>query len=431
MRNFICWRFWVVFMTLPVIAGGAIQMSLDNEEGVYGKGETARVTILLSSDIVETEGWRGEVSWQRSWSGRWEKSDLPAFGEPFELTFAGEEPGLIVVRVLLEKKGNSEASHAESIGLLFQPEEILLSTAEAADFDAFWAERKAYWRTLPEEVGLTPVDSADPEIKIRDVTITMKGETPVSGYLAYQVNAKEGSLPGILTLHGAGFRSANAGGVTRLAKEGFLAMDINAHGLPNGKPDSFYVEAGREIGNDFRSRGMQSREDWYFHGMYLRVVTALDFLAERSEWNGEDLVLRGSSQGGAQVFGGAGLDDRVTVIAASVPAMCDLSGVLAGRRGGWPRPVPANLEGSEEARQIHEVFGYYDSGLFAKRIEAAAIVSLGLVDPTCPADGIQASINNLQGEVIPLYRPRMAHAIPHEINLAFDEFIQARVSLPQ
>lgn len=162
--------------------------------------------------------------------------------------------------------------------------------------------------------------------------------------------------------------------------------------------------------------------------MYLRVVTALDFLTERDEWNGDDLVLRGSSQGGAQVFAGAALDSRVTVIAASVPAMCDLSGALVGRRGGWPRPMPANLQNAEEVERIFNTFRYYDSGLFAKRIGADAIVSLGLIDATCPADGIQATINNLRGEVVPLYRPRMSHAIPEEITVAFDEFIRERVS---
>jgi hypothetical protein len=110
--------------------------------------------------------------------------------------------------------------------------------------------------------------------------------------------------------------------------------------------------------------------------------------------------------------------------------MCDLSGALLGRRGGWPRAMPTTLEDPEQIEKIYRTFQYYDSGLFAKRTRAKSIVSLGLIDGTCPADGIQASINNLRQELKPLYRPAMGHAIPAEIREAFDEFILERVTLP-
>ncbi len=416
---------------LPAKAEDAVRLALNHEDGIYRSGEVAKLTVELSADVVSEGEWSGQVSWQRAWNPPEEQIELPISDDVFELEFADEEPGLVVVKVVLKSEQDPELSHTESIGMLFQPEAIKLSTREPEDFDEFWAERKAYWRTLPDDIVLTEVDSPESAIKVWNVAISMKGETPVSGYLAVPVDADEASLPAILTVHGAGFRSSSLPGIVRQAKMGFLALDINAHGLPNGMPDEFYEKAGREIGNDFRSRGVQSRETWYFHGMYLRVLTGLDFLTGRSEWNGDDLVLRGSSQGGAQVFAGAGLDPRVTVIAASVPAMCDLSGSLAGRRGGWPRPMPASVRGTEEGERIHETFGYYDSGLFAKRIEADAIVSLGLIDATCPADGIQATINNLKGEVVPLYRPRMPHAIPWEINAEFDRFIEERVTFPK
>ena len=60
---------------------------------------------------------------------------------------------------------------------------------------------------------------------------------PVSGYCARPEGARPKSLPIILTVHGAGVRSSSLGGTAGWAKRGFLALDINAHGIPNGKPE--------------------------------------------------------------------------------------------------------------------------------------------------------------------------------------------------
>src|SRR5690606_27496946 len=110
------------------------------------------------------------------------------------------------------------------------------------------------------------------------------------------------------------------------------------HGLPNGLPNEFYQDKNSGELSGYRQQGVESRETWYFRTMYLRVVSALDYLCSLPEWNGHDLALWGSSQGGGQALAGAGLDPRVTVVAASVPALCDLTGKPSLRKPGWPQP---------------------------------------------------------------------------------------------
>lgn len=204
-------------------------------------------------------------------------------------------------------------------------------------------------------------------------------------------------------------------------------MDINAHGVLNGQSKDYYEQEGERLKN-FRREGVHSRDTWYFRTMFLRIVTANDFLTSLEEWDGKDLVLYGSSQGGAQVLAGAGLDERVTIIAASVPAMCDMSAALARRKPGWPQTLPT-VGDEESARDVLKTLPYFDGVNFAKRTKAAAIVSVGHVDPTCPADGIYMMVNNLQGkEVKVLHRPAMAHAIPSEIHYAFRDFIKEQLA---
>ena len=53
-------------------------------------------------------------------------------------------------------------------------------------------------------------------------------------------------------VHGAGVRSSDLGSTVTWARDGFLALDINAHGLPNGKPDSFYSDLAKGELKDYR-----------------------------------------------------------------------------------------------------------------------------------------------------------------------------------
>lgn len=59
---------------------------------------------------------------------------------------------------------------------------------------------------------------------------------------------------------------------------GMLAMDINAHGIPNGKPQAFDALSAGEL-RDYRAIGNKDRESCYFKGMFLRLIRAMDFLA--------------------------------------------------------------------------------------------------------------------------------------------------------
>jgi cephalosporin-C deacetylase-like acetyl esterase len=187
------------------------------------------------------------------------------------------------------------------------------------------------------------------------------------------------------------------GGPARWAREGFLALDINAHGIPNGKPDPFYEALANGDLKGYPARGRESRDTVYFLGMFLRVMRAIDFLTAQPEWDGRTLVVHGSSQGGAQSFVAAGLDSRVTFIAAGLPAMCDHTGAAAGRISGWPKLVPNGADGKPDPTVL-EAARYYDAMNFATRTRAAGIVTVGFIDTTCPPTSVYAAYNALKGK---------------------------------
>jgi cephalosporin-C deacetylase-like acetyl esterase len=247
-------------------------------------------------------------------------------------------------------------------------------------------------------VKTTPATTAVAGVELVDVQVDCVGGVPVSGYLAMPMvaKAKAKSLPAILTVHGAGVNSASAGVAAWAVKEGgMLALDINAHGLPNGKPADFYKALAAGELRDYRVRGRENREQVYFKGMFLRVVRAIDFLTSLPEWDGKTLIVYGSSQGGFQAFAAAGLDERVTFICAGVPAGCDHTGMKVKRVAGWPKLVAWNENGRPDEASL-QAARYFDNVNFATRAKCrGAAVTVGFIDGTCPPTSVYAAYNAL------------------------------------
>lgn len=263
-----------------------------------------------------------------------------------------------------------------------------------ADFDEFWAARKRQLAAVPINARLAPVQQATTGVTAFDLQVDSLG-APVSGYFVKPEGAKPKNLPIILTVHGAGVRSASLGSATSWAKQNFLALDINAHGLPNGQPDKFYSDLAAGDLKDYRTRGRESRDTVYFQGMFLRLVRALDFLTAQPEWDGRTVVVFGASQGGYQAIVAGGLDPRVTFLAASVPAGCDHTGSTVNRINGWPKFIAT---GEQPPAGVLAAVRYYDAMNFATRTKAGAVFTVGFIDTTCPPTSIYAAYNNLPGK---------------------------------
>jgi len=260
------------------------------------------------------------------------------------------------------------------------------------DFDAYWTAQKAKLAAVPVNARLTLVPSNSKTLAAFDVQADCLG-APVSGYLVKPIDAKPKSLPIIMTVHGAGVSSSSLGGASGWAAKGFIAMDMNAHGLPNGKPVEYYKNLYATTMKDYRFEGRDSREKCYFTGMFLRLVRGLDVLTSQPEWDGKTVIVYGSSQGGYQAIVAAGLDPRVTFFGAGVPAGCDHTGMLANRIAGWPKLVPNGPDGKPDAKVV-EASRYVDAMNFATRTQAkGCFFTVGFIDGTCPPTSVYAAYN--------------------------------------
>jgi cephalosporin-C deacetylase len=361
----------------------------DRDGAVYQRGET--VTFLVRVEHAERPVGTGEVAWALSKDGVEPRRTGRAKIVDGKASITGslDEAGFLQCSATFEQ-GDTKVTALGGAGV--SPLELKPSLPVPDDFGAFWAAKKKQLAAVPMNPRLTAVTSPRENVVAFDLQADSVG-APVSGYFVRPVNARPNSLPTILTVHGAGVTSSNLNGAASWASQGALALDLNAHGLPNGREKAFYdALAAGELKN-YRKAGREARETIYFLGMYVRLIRAIDFLTSQPEWDGRTVVVYGSSQGGAQAIAAAGLDSRVTFFVAGVPAMCDHTGASVGRIAGWPKFIETKEKSPPE--EVVSAVRYYDAVNFASRATAPGFFTVGFIDTTCPPTSVYAAYNAL------------------------------------
>lgn len=411
----------------------SISVKADRDEAIYKKGEPVRFLIDVKNEKGNALDWGSlHCSFSDDHYKTTEEFTLAVTGQTLEVQGKLERPGFLHCEVRFDPGARTLKSRVKpGLGAAaILADQISPSREVPVDFEAFWNSQKELLAAVPIEAQLKKMENASNEnIEVFDTQVTCLDDVPVSGYFGRPVNAKPRTLPIILWVHGAGVRSSSIGNAVKGANEGYLSMDINAHGIANGQPKAFYDQLKGKDGRleNYRYQGRENRDAVYFKGMFLRLVRAIDFLTSQPEWDGKVVAVIGHSQGGAQALVAGGLDDRVTFIGSGVPAMCDHTGMLRRRISGWPKFVPVLANGKPDS-VIAEVSRYYDAVNFASRCHAEAIVSVGFIDLTCPPTSVYAAYNQLKGEKSIINKPAMGHAAPKDVQDLFFSSLKSHVA---
>lgn len=395
-----------------------LSVETDRADALYHQGETVTFKVRLQHQQMPASS--EEIDWIISKDGV-----MPPLAEgkvtlkdgAATLTGTLDEPGFLQCKVSFkDEKSTFTALAAAAV----DPTQLKPSLPAPDDFDAFWAAQKARLAAVPLNIKLV---SVPPPTKYSGVeTFSFEVDSigaPSTGYYGRPAGAKPKSLPAVLFVPGAGVRTANLDGMASWAGSGLLVAEINAHGIPNGQPPAFYAALDAGELKDYRTRGRESRDTYYFQGVYFRMLRALEFLTAQPEWDGRTLVLLGGSQGGGLSLAGAALDQRVTMVESSIPGLTDHTGMVAGRIAGWPKAIPKGPDGKPNPK-ILETLRYYDGVNFAARIKAPVYMSVGFLDVICPATCTYVAYNNLTAP------KHMTHYVDrgHDIGPHWDELRQ-------
>lgn len=401
---------WAVLLSLTLAAQNVrFELKTDKADAIYAAGEPVvfSATLLKEGKISSGDTVRYELQGD---GGLRQTGTFTTAENPYTLTTSLDFPGwLRVFFTLLDQEGkpvktvlqDKEVPVTAGIGAMVAPLELKAAGNEPADFDAFWGKVRRELDAVPVRATLTPVElpATTAPLEAFDVKIDCIGGKPVSGYLIKLKNAPPRSLPALVSYHGAGVRSAYK--PVSIASLGYIALDVNAHGIENGQPAEFYAALNEGELKNYRHAGKEDKETFYFRAMYARVMRALDYIKTLPEWDGQTLVVSGGSQGGAQAIVAAALDSQVTLCLAGVPALSEHAGVLAvpPRESGWPRLYAATADGQPDNPAVALTAAYFDNVHFARRIRCEAYLSTGFIDRTCPPTGVYAAFNAIPADV--------------------------------
>jgi cephalosporin-C deacetylase-like acetyl esterase len=235
----------------------------------------------------------------------------------------------------------------------------------------------------------------------------------------------KGPFPAILTVPYAGVYGIEPD--KRHAQMGALALNIIVHDLPVDEKPEFYEKQANGPLQDYRNIGMNDRQKSYFRQAILACLRSADYLASRSDFNGKNLAVTGGSQGGGLAIITAGADPRVTLLAASVPALCDHGGIANGRISGWPQWL-RRVKGAEAAKVL-ETSAYFDAVNFARKYKGKSLLSVGFIDTACPPTSVYSAFNVLPEPKAIIAAPRLGHASDPRYGPARDEFWKKHLPL--
>ena len=313
----------------------AVVVTPDHPGWIYQPGEAVSFRIDVLRDGHQVAGTTVKYSLGPEMLPPWTQAAAVVSSAP--LMVAGgtmQGPGFLRLIATAEIDGRTY----RGVGTAgFAPERIQPTQINPPDFDAFWdAERTrlaalpldAKWTPLPD-YGTADVDCS--QINLQNVGLT-GGASRLYGILC--LPRAPGKYPAVLSVPGAGVRPYR--GLPLLAARGVITLQIGIHGIPVIQPQEVYDSLASGGLSGYQTNGLDSRERYYYRRVYTGTLRANDFLTSLPQWDGRNLGVTGGSQGGALALVTAGLDRRVTRLAAYYPALSDVTGYLHDRAGGWP-----------------------------------------------------------------------------------------------
>lgn len=303
------------------------------------------------------------------------------------------EPGFLACQY--EFRTGDGKTCKDLVKVAYNPEQIKTFTPMPGDFSKFWQQAVKEARKVPFEPEYTPVpDATDEQFETRLVRLRVGKDKWMQGYLTMPRDGKP--HPVVLCPPGAGSQKIYPSDY--FPRQGCIYMKIEIHDNDQRLPDDAYNAMRQEKCDGYMRRGMASRDTYYYKDVYVGCVRALDFLCSLPGWDGRNAIVTGGSQGGALTIITAALNEKATCCAPFYPALCDLTGFLHHRAGGWPKFFTSFYkDGQVEIPQAQavETLQYFDVVNFARILTVPTFMSWGYSDDTCSPTSVWSAWNEI------------------------------------
>lgn len=276
------------------------------------------------------------------------------------------------------------------------------------DFSKFWENTLAVSASEPLNTQVTKVDYLIKGIEAFKVYYDGFGGARICGHFLLPKSGNA-PYPVILFFHGYGGKKDDINYYLQWVLLGYAVMAIDIRGQSGESIDNKVYPAPSTWG--YMTKGAFSKEDYYYRGVYIDCVRAVDFLASREEIDINRLCVTGGSQGGGLTLAAAALDSRPSLAIAEVPYLCHFR-----RAVEWAEEVKnvTYLEFAmliknypEREEELFDNLSYFDNLNLCTWIKARTVITCAMKDIVCPPSTIFAVFNNMEVkkhmEIMPFY----------------------------
>ena len=396
----------------------------DHGDRIYALGEQASVRLYANVSGRALDGVKVSVTCGPEMQSPDYADSLCFHNGVVELPVGtAHKPGFRTCRFSFRVEGKE---YKDMVKVAFAPEQIRPVIPCPEDFTDFWQQTlETADKNIPMEPVVTRLPHRDTDFAEVSLVKINCGENGRCIY-GYLIKPKaEGKYPVILYPPGAG--SKRIVPEYDYAREGFISLKIEIHGLSPELPEEEYKQ-GQKAVEKYMYRGLDAPEDYYYKDVYVGCARAIDFLCSLPEFDGRNVGVSGGSQGGALTIVTAALNKKVTFLAPFYPALSDMNGFLEGRAGGWPKFFSTDRQLPATPDVAVRTLSYYDVVNFAHQLTVPGFYSYGYNDETCSPTSVTAVVNSVKAPKEVVITPVSGHWRFAETNRASIEWMKTRTA---
>ena len=300
--------------------------------------------------------------------------------------------------------------------------EYRTQTAEPVGLDEWWAKRLADSRKRARPAALC---RHEPDlygtVEVHDATFSGAGGDRIRAWYLKPAGAVRPPVVVKFIGYGGGRGAPGEHMLLPALGYGVFVMDSRGQG---GRWTYGATGDGADgpENSQVMTRGITTPEDYYYTRMFTDAALAVDAALELAgapgapgaPGPGAGLAVTGASQGGGLALAAAALHrNEIAVCHADVPFLCDIQRAITLAPHAPYTEIPEFL--AENVALVDAALNtlrYIDCALLARRITAASLLSVGLMDVTCPPSTVFAAYNEITAAKDIAVYPYSGHSVP-------------------
>lgn len=268
---------------------------------------------------------------------------------------------------------------------------------EPEDFDHFWTATISEAREAAGPVASVPANTPLTELHVQDVSFPGFGGEPIKAWFLSPSDDEARACVVEFVGYGGGRGLPHERLAWAAAGFAHLVVDSRGQGSTwgsgGGTPDP---HGSGPAHPGVMTRGVESAHTYYYRRLITDAVRAVDHVMDRTDVDPTRVAVIGTSQGGGVALAAGALHGGVAAVVADVPFLCHFERAVTVTDSAPYSEIRRYLAVHRGAtEQVFRTLSYVDGVAMARRITVPTMISVALMDTTCPPSTVFAAANAL------------------------------------